>query len=312
MSEIKTIQVNKDFLSSTKQNKKIKTKKPSTKTLSSPNKMRKEFLKKLKNFQSKRNSSLKTREVVEKTSDEKEFEQEFNKSLLFLQKFKSKKEENIVKIPPCKDDVEISVILPKSLETPIIQTKKPSINNELAASNTNSTQMYKKPIKLLPRPSYSSLKNSTKPTYREWIKTQKVKSGNKPTHVIINDKPTTECINRPSVSLNTVKTQKNKIKRKRITKTIKHLLGKTGNRVGILIKNRQTRRKIQIEQAKLNKTSIHSIKKYLRDRNLIKVGSNSPNDVLRKLYEQCVLAGDITNNSENILLHNFINDKKPE
>ena len=72
------------------------------------------------------------------------------------------------------------------------------------------------------------------------------------------------------------------------------------------------KRKIQIEQAKLNKTSIHSIKKYLRDRNLIKVGSNSPNDVLRKLYEQCVLAGDITNNSENILLHNFINDKKPE
>ena len=103
-----------------------------------------------------------------------------------------------------------------------------------------------------------------------------------------------------------------KIKTKKLTKTIKRILGKTGNSVGVLIKSRQTRRKIQGEQAKLNQTSIHDIKKYLRERNLIKVGSTSPNDVLRKLYEQCILAGDIANNSENILLHNFINDKKPE
>ena len=304
MSAKKTIQVNKEFLSlsnrSVKKDKVAKKPRNAAKTLSSPTKIKKEFLKKIKDFQSKRLESLKAGDVIEKTTDEKDFDQEFNKSLMFLQNVAITKEKK--QQPQNIKEIEISLVLPKSMEPdklvpaiePIVSTK-PTIN-------------------LLPKPMYSSLKNSSKPTYREWIKTQRVSTTtNKIQPVVINDMPIPEETER-STKLAAYKKEKkiDKVKTKKMTTTIKRILGKTGKTVGVLIKSRQTRRKIQGEQAKLNQTSIHDIKKYLRERNMIKVGSTSPNDVLRKLYEQCILAGDITNNSENILLHNFINDKKPE
>jgi hypothetical protein len=43
------------------------------------------------------------------------------------------------------------------------------------------------------------------------------------------------------------------------------------------------------------------------DKNLIKIGSTAPNDVLRILYEQSILAGDITNVEPATQLHNFMN-----
>jgi hypothetical protein len=97
---------------------------------------------------------------------------------------------------------------------------------------------------------------------------------------------------------------------KRITRNIKYSLGKHKNgKVSILIKNAKTRRKIQTEQALLKQTSISDIKHYLRGKNLLKVGSEVPNDVLRQMYENAILAGDVTNKSKDTLIHNFLNDK---
>lgn len=100
-------------------------------------------------------------------------------------------------------------------------------------------------------------------------------------------------------------------KRKKITRTLKYKLGKHANgKVSVLIKNNQTRRRVQTEQAQLKQKSILDIKNYLRSKNLLKVGSEAPNDVLRHIYEQSILAGQIENKSKDTLIHNYFNDEK--
>ena len=51
---------------------------------------------------------------------------------------------------------------------------------------------------------------------------------------------------------------------------------------------------------------IPEIKVYLREHGLLKCGGNTPNDVLRKMYEQAILAGDINNTSKDVLFHNYL------
>ena len=102
-----------------------------------------------------------------------------------------------------------------------------------------------------------------------------------------------------------------KPKRKRVTRTLKYKLGKHANgKVSVLIKNSQTRRKVQTEQALLKQKSILDIKNHLRSNNLLKAGSNAPSDVLRHLYEQSILAGQIENKAKETLIHNYFNDEK--
>ena len=90
--------------------------------------------------------------------------------------------------------------------------------------------------------------------------------------------------------------------------TIRYDLGKKNRKIGILIKNRETRKNTQNKLAKIKKTNISQIKTMLRDKNIIKIGCLAPPDVLRKIYEETIKCGDIENMSSTALMHNYMND----
>ena len=212
---------------------------------------------------------------------------------------------------------------------------------------------------------YGVLKGGIKPSYREWVRTQrnnvvtnpnasliiqgginnqqiarenrlnllrqKIKNKaeeSKPDPILTENyikkpqenpeliiQPTAPSIVPPNNTQNTEQNGGRLIATKHITKkTIKrkYTLGRCDAKktVGILIKDRGTRKRILTAQKDLKRKNINDIKVYLREHNLIKTGSNAPNDVLRKLYESAMLSGEITNSNTEILLHNLSKEDK--
>jgi len=100
---------------------------------------------------------------------------------------------------------------------------------------------------------------------------------------------------------------------KRIKRTIKrtYTLGKSKihKRVGILIKDKNTRKRILNAQRDIKRHGINDIKQYLRTHGLMKAGSSAPNDIIRKIYESAMLSGEVTNQDKDILLQNFLKEK---
>jgi hypothetical protein len=96
--------------------------------------------------------------------------------------------------------------------------------------------------------------------------------------------------------------------RVKIRKTHKkrYRIGKHDDVVGVLLKNKQTQRHIQSQHLTLRQKTIGEIRKYLYDHHLLKIGSNAPPDVLRRMYEDAILTGDVKNTNDGVMLHNFM------
>jgi hypothetical protein len=107
----------------------------------------------------------------------------------------------------------------------------------------------------------------------------------------------------------------NRIKYKKQKKIFKrtHYVGrcKTKPQIGVLISNRTIRNRISTDAQLLKQTNIRDVRQFLIKKGFIKVGTNSPNDVLRKMYESVsLICGEIQNHNSENLLFNFIHNEK--
>ena len=167
-------------------------------------------------------------------------------------------------------------------------------------------------------PVYGCLKNGKKPTWSQYNKTLK-NTGNIPINKIqFVDSPLVgaKVYNAAEMSerqnkLNLLKTRIATPKLKKYKRTLKkYKLGKNIKNwtVGVLIKSGKTRKLVKDETLILKNRCLTDVKQYLRKHNLICSGTNAPENVIRKIYEDSFLAGKIFNKNPTTLLHNYMNE----
>ena len=399
----KTISINPGLFSIGNKTKKNKEKKQKPNVpLISPNVLKHKLLARIKQHKQHETENLANnkKKLREETnlesglSDPKTFPDEFSDSINYLQTLSKQKKINDEKVnyekqkQRRKEVIERKTI--KNHQSLSLNTQ-PYVNLDLPEELQINTEQFVQPfaqsiqIKQKEDVPYGVLKGGSKPTYRDWTRTQRnnivtdsnnaliiqgddinkekskrethlenlrnklklkqleeSKSRNedimmtqnliqkpsqiisddifKEEHTIINN-TNTNSNNNPLQTISTTPlhlvggNQEKIIGVKKITKkTIKrkYTLGKSKVKrtISVLVKDRGTRKKILNAQKELKRKPINDIKTYLRDHNLIKIGSGAPNDVLRKLYESAMLAGEITNSNKDILLHNFTKEDK--
>ena len=199
----------------------------------------------------------------------------------------------------------------------------------------------------LPAPKYGCLKNGELPTYRNFMnQTRKnipdtcdsnpvglynntASSINLNDTSVIPDITNKSFINNPTTQLpyvnNTLesfavnqkidnklknKLKKRKMKRKKvIRRTYKIGRSKIMPKISVLVSNRTIRNNIINKTHQLKQVPLYEMRKYLIKQGFIRVGANTPNDVLRKMYETTkLMCGEIQNHNPDNLLYNFIHE----
>ena len=190
----------------------------------------------------------------------------------------------------------------------------------------NTSSQHKDP------PPYGCLKGGNKPTFRQYNRTLKARRDkidvdrphmihknptNQHTKIEISS-PIIQSANNSQVRQQKLQKLKdtfrkkttmssNKPKKYKIQTTRKiYKLGKYGGKVQVLIKNNKTRKNINKAIKLLNKKSLLSVKKYLKQKHLLKTGSTAPEYILREMYKNAILSGDIHNKNNDILVHNYL------
>jgi hypothetical protein len=210
---------------------------------------------------------------------------------LNLLKQKLKQQSTIVSQPIQAQPIQAQSIQAQSIQAQPIQ-----------AQPIQAQPIQAQPIQIVTQP----IQSQFQPNLEEILLTKNLIQKPKQEFIINNLSLNNEVIGKEPEKIKTTK----KLLKKTIHK--KYTLGKSNIKrtVAVLLKDNNTRKNIINAQKELKGKSVNDVKTYLRHHNLIKIGSNAPNDVIRKIYESAMLAGEITNNNKDIMLHNFMKEDK--
>lgn len=322
MSTKKVISINPDFFklsnhNASKKNKKEKKDKSKRDSIlsSSVNKsLKKDLLNKIKQHQNKKKHEKEKQKIL----DNKKNNDDLQDSIDFLNDIAKKRKEKIEK----NKQKEKNKTLKNRHKTPkygclkngnlptFKQYNKTLKNNYNSSNNNNNTKPH--PISFADTPVHTesfeqrqNKLNNIKAKFNNISNNSSI-SQNKIPFPSNNEISSNIKIDFNSIPQKNEKIEKKRKKRKMKTLKRKITLGKKNNIVGVLIKNKKTRKNIKKEIKNLEKKSMANIKKYLRKHNLIKIGSIAPDDVLRNIYESSYLSGDVYNKNPDMLIHNFL------
>lgn len=254
-----------------------------------------------------------------------DFNNDFNESVAFLTELAKKNEEdNVIKQHQNKTlkhytEPSINVELPDTL----IDVCEPF---PLPPTNMNETPTivhynhYKPP----PNPKFGCLKNGVLPLYKNWNN-----STQKKLPVIDDQQVDIKYTPKQPTTIDSIKLahanhmrsnikpflNRKIFKPKQIRKTIRRTYrigrSKVKPTISVLISNRTIRNNITTRKQLLKQIPIEEIRKYLIKHGFIKVGSNSPSDVLRKMYETAsLMCGEIQNHNPDHVIFNYMNSDK--
>ena len=219
---------------------------------------------------------LKAYRKQKKVNEKPHFVQPQNHSVVsgdFIQKIKRKKNktENV--------DLNPFQYTPKEIQTTnhVIQLHDQSSNMNNIVETNNIIQTDNQQISNQV-PQYSNLKNSSLPTYRQW--------------------------KRQTQKTYTLQPSKKKLKHKKFT----FGKNKTVKKVGILLKSTEMKEKVNENIILWKKNNMKTVKNYLKNQNLIRYGTNAPNELLREMYLSSNLCGNVENANGQALIDNYMED----
>jgi hypothetical protein len=314
-SQLKPIKINPELFTLGPRSVKNKTLKK-TNTNIQPNKLKQNLLSKIKNYRKNKLSggNDESEPIIISNPDVKINKMSETKPNM---QYKPTHSKPIQSESSIDDDFTQSINYLKNLST---KREKPSSHFPLPSLNN---------IKENNKPEYGCMKNGSLPTYREW----KNKTLKKPiSNTIINtdanmfydkksiietEKDIEKNIEKDlekdlekdiekDLEKDNLENKRHKYKLSKRSTTLKYHLGKRGRSVGVLVKNATTRKKIIDEHNLLRQTKLSDMKNYLKRHNLLKSGSRAPPDIIKKMYEQSLLGGDIRNSNKNNVIHNYL------
>jgi hypothetical protein len=295
--------------------------------------LKKSLLKMIRNHQ----QTMKPKEPIPMiTQDTVPPKTEFEQSMQFLSKLNEKQpsddHNNKTKLKRVKNQTIRNVIPLRTPDTPKSNVVPSTIAPMITLDKLPMLNNTEPPVVIYPPKPYGCLKNGKLPTYKMWKNnTQKILPTNtiQPLRKTVTELCPSESMKQYEEKLNdrivefskqsqweTLNNTINPVihkpckKQRRILRRTFHV-GKSKKypHVSVLVSNKTIRNNTNLKCIDLKQSSMKDVKQYLLKQGLIKVGTTTPNDVLRKLYESAkLIPGEVKNYNPENLLYNYFNE----